>query len=274
MEKIQKALEKSKLQRGQTVTTGTQATAHSRILKNQTGKTIPEKISYSQTQVVDVSEQTLKDNRVVAGIKGHEHADVFRVLRTKVLHQMRRDNINSLAITSPGNSGGKSVISANLAIAIAMEVNQTVMLVDLDLRRPSLHNYFGLATGRGLADYLLDDVELNEMLIHPGIDRLILLLAGRALPQSSELLSTPKMMNLVKNITNRYTSRIIIFDLPPLLGLDDALTLLPNIHASLLVVEEGSNTKEEVLQSLRLLENMNLLGTVYNKAKQLQRSAY
>ena len=82
------------------------------------------------------------------------------------------------------------------------------------------------------------------------------------------------MMNLVEDITNRYTSRIIVFDLPPLLGLDDALTLLPKVHASLLVVEEGSNTKEEIQQSLRLLENTTLLGTVYNKAREIKQSPY
>ena len=100
---------------------------------------------------------------------------------------MRMEKINSLAIISLTRSGGKSVISANLAIAIASEINQTVMLVDLDLRRPSLNKYFGIENNKGLADYLLDDAELNEMLIHPSIDRLVLLPAGRALPKSSAI---------------------------------------------------------------------------------------
>ena len=65
-----------------------------------------------------------------------------------------------------------------------MEINQTVMLVDLDLRSPSVHNYFGIKAEKGLADYLLNEAELQEMLIHPGIDRLVLLPAGRALPQA------------------------------------------------------------------------------------------
>ncbi len=275
MERIREALKKAKQQRDQGEQNDSPAKSQSKnsIPTAQSNYSAGE-INYTQTKVVPISEQRLKENRLVAGIEGHENVDVFRVLRTKVLHKMRKENINSLAITSPKKNSGKSVISANLAIAIAMEMNQTVMLVDLDLRKPSLHKYFGIETDKGLSDYLLDDAELNEMLVHPSIERLVLLPAGRALPQSSELLSTPKMMNLVEEITNRYASRIIIFDLPPLLGLDDALTLLPNVHASLLVVEEGGNTKEEVHQSLRLLENMNLLGTVYNKAKQFKHLAY
>lgn len=275
MEKIQEALKKAKQQRGQQGKQTHSSRKNPSYTTSTTAQTVPtDEINYTQTKVVPVSEQTLIENRLIAGIEGHENADVFRVLRTKVLQKMRLEKINSLAITSPTISSGKSFISANLAIAIAMEINQTVMLVDLDLRKPSLHQYFGIEADNGLADYLLDDAELNEMLIHPSIDRLVLLPAGRALPQSSELLSTPKMVNLVEDITNRYTSRIIIFDLPPLLGLDDALTLLPNVHASILVVEEGGDTKEEVQQSLRLLENNNLLGTVYNKAKQFKHLPY
>ncbi len=274
MERIKVALDKAREQRDKGGLNGTPAKKGLKKITNMTQSTNTGAIHYTQTQVVPISEQTLKNNRLVAHISEHEQADVFRVLRTKILQKMRKDNINSLAITSPTNSAGKSVISANLAIAIAMEMNQTVMLVDLDLRRPSLHNYFGIETEKGLVDYLLDNVELNELLIHPSIEGLVLLPAGRALPQSSELLSTPKMIDLVKDITSRYTSRLIIFDLPPLLGLDDALILLPNVHASLLVVEEGVNTKEEVQQSLRLLDNTNLLGTVYNKAKHFKHSPY
>ncbi len=274
MEKIQEALKKAKQQRNQSELINPPAKTQPQNITPTTQSTAIDDINYTQTKVVPISEQTLKENRLVASIEGHENADVFRVLRTKVLHKMRKDNINSLAVTSPTISNGKSVVSANLAIAIAMEMNQTVMLVDLDLRRPSLHKYFGIETDKGLADYLLDDIELNEILIHPSIDRLVLLPAGRALPQSSELLSTPKMINLVEDITSRYASRIIIFDIPPLLGLDDALTLLPNVHASLLVVEEGGNTKEEVQQSLQLLENINMLGTVYNKSKISKASPY
>ena len=271
MEKIQKAIDKAK--RRQEQVTPTQRTTDQGAPQS-TECSVPVAINYSQTRVVRVSDRVLEENRIIASIEGHPYADLFRVLRTKVLHTMRQANLNSLAITSPTKGGGKSLISANLAIAIAMEINQTVMLVDLDLRSPSLHQYFDIEPQKGLADYLLNEAVLSEMLIHPGIERLVLLPVGRALPQSSELLSTPRMKNLIDDITHRYASRVIIFDLPPLLGQDDALTLLPSVHASLLVVEEGGNTREEIEQSMHLLENTNLLGAVYNKAKMEEQSPY
>lgn len=235
---------------------------------------VPRDIEYSQTRRVEVSTKLLESNRVIAGIKDHPQSDLFRVLRTKILHRMRVDKINSLAITSPTKGAGKSLVSANLAVSLAMEANQTVMLVDLDLRKPSISKYFGFDAQQGVSDYLLEGIELPELLIHPGIDRLVILPAGNPVPQSSELLSTPRMAHLVEDITNRYATRIIVFDLPPLLHLDDALIFLPQVKSSLLVLEEGVNTPPEIEQSLMLLEKSNLLGTVYNKARQTKHLPY
>ena len=235
---------------------------------------IPSDIEYTQTRRVDISADQLAANRVIAGIKNHPQSDLFRVLRTKVVQRMRSEQINSLAITSPTPGAGKSMVSANLAVSLAMEANQTVMLVDLDLRKPTLSKYFGFDARQGVADYLLEGVELPELLFHPSIDRLVVLPAGRPVPQSSELLSMPRMKSLVEDITHRYASRIVLFDLPPLLHMDDALIFLPQVKSSLLVVEEGGNTALEIEQCLMLLERSNMLGTVYNKARQSKHFPY
>lgn len=235
---------------------------------------VPSEIEYSQTRRVEISADLLESNRVIAGIKDHPQSDLFRVLRTKILHRMRLDKINSLAVTSPTKGAGKSMVSANLAVSLAMEANQTVMLVDLDLRKPTISNYFGFDAQQGVSDYLLEGTALPELLVQPGIDRLIILPAGNPVPQSSELLSTPRMAHLVEDITSRYATRIIVFDLPPLLHLDDALIFLPQVKSSLLVVEEGVNTPAEIEQCLMLLEKSNMLGTVYNKARQSKQLPY
>lgn len=274
MERIQKALDKAREQR-QDTTEGQGTPKSSRQPAAQQANSSRDDIKYSQTRIVQVSDDVLIENRVIAGIKGHFQADHFRMLRTKVLHMMKQQRYNSLAVTSPTKGGGKSMVTANLAVSIAMEANNTVLLVDLDLRRPSIHRYFGFEPVQGLTDYLLDGVELPELLVHPSIERLVILPVGRAVAQSSELLSTPRMTNLIQDITNRYASRIILFDLPPLLHMDDALAFLPQVHtASLLVVEQDVNTPVEVQQSMRLLENSNLLGVVHNKAKNFRQSPY
>lgn len=233
-----------------------------------------EGIKYSQTRIVPVSENVLRENRLVAGIKGSPHGDYFRMLRTKVLHKMGREGYRSLAVTSPMKGGGKSMVAANLAISIAMEVNHTVLLVDLDLRSPSIHRYFGFERGLGLVNYLLDGIALPELLVHPCIPRLVILPGGEAVSQSSELLSTPHMVDLVKDISTRYASRIVVFDMPPLLHLDDTLSFLPQVDSSLLVVEELVNTPAEVKQSMRLLEDHHLLGVVHNKARYIKPPPY
>lgn len=195
-------------------------------------------------------------------------ADIFRVLRTNILKQLRENNWNSFAITSATLGAGKTFISVNLAIAIAMEGNQSILLVDADLRRPSIAKYLGLQGEWGLVDYLKGDVSLEDILINPGIERLVILPGAGPNNNISELISSRKMVNLIKEIKSRYESRIIIFDIPPLFAADDALLFMPHIDAALLVVEDGKNTSDELQHSMYILEQTNLLGLVVNKSRQ------
>ncbi len=263
MDRLQKALDRAREERGQDSESSVQRTCASVDVRED-----HENIVYSETRTQTANPQKLAENRIIAGVSGHPQADVFRVLRTKVLQQLREQKLNSLAVTSANKNGGKSVVSANLAIAMALEENQTVLLVDLDLRRPSLAHTFGFSEERGLVDHLRAGVPIPDLLVHPEIERLVLLPAGQAVTNSSELMATPRMKDLVADILGRYRSRIVLFDLPPLLHTDDALQFLPQVQASLLVVEEGVDTPAEIQQCLRSLEQANLLGCVYNKARQ------
>ncbi len=233
-----------------------------------------EQIEYTQSRHIDIPQNVLSENRLIAGNRADPRATSFRMLRTQVLHTMRENDWISLAITGPSSGIGKSLIATNLAISISFEVNQTVLLVDLDLRRPSIHKYFGFDPEYGLADYLNGDAELKDMFINPEFKRLVLLPGKGSTSESSELLSSPRMQNLMKDLKGKYQSRIIIFDLPPLLHVDDAMVFLPNVDATLLVIENGKNTQSEVQNSMRLLEATNLLGTVLNKADEEIRDYY
>ncbi len=225
-------------------------------------------IRYTKTQSVIIDPDVLRDNRVIMGLNNDPRADLFRVLRTNVLKQLRENNWNSFAITSATPEAGKTFISVNLAIAIAMEGNQSVLLVDADLKCPKVGQCLGLEWEFGLVDCLNMDVSLEDTLINPGIERLVVLPGNDSNNNSSELISSQKMVNLIKEIKSRYESRIIIFDLPPLFAGDDALVFMPYIDAALLVVEDGKNTSEELQQSMYILEQTNLLGLVLNKSKQ------
>lgn len=225
------------------------------------------KIVYTQSKQHLISAETLLDRRVVAMQKHTQESDVFRMLRTKILTQLRTNKWNSFAITAPTKGAGKSMIAVNLAISMAMEVNQTVLLVDADLRYPKISWYFDMKITAGLQDYILLDTPLSDILIHPSIERLMVLPGRGQVSGTSEMLSGPKMRHLVEEIKNRYQSRIIIFDLPPILGADDVLASMDYYDAVLLIVEEGGNKPDEVKKALQLLSDKNLLGTVLNKSE-------
>lgn len=232
------------------------------------------KIAFKQTRSVLLDADKLAENRVIAGLKHDPRSAIFQILRTQVLMRLRKNGWHSIGITSALPGAGKSFISANLAVGISQEVNQTVLLLDLDLRRPKVAEYFDLEPEFGVKDFLLNDVPLSNILVNPGMERLVLLPGTGSVEESSEILSSPKATNLVSEVINRYDSRIVIIDLPPLLSTDDALICVPQVDAVLFVVEDGKTTKDEILRSLRLLEGYELLGTILNKSSAKSEQSY
>ena len=245
----------------------------------QTGKavgsqTLPPPIVYTRTRSLNIALSTLQQRRVMAAYDKGSFVDAYKILRTQVLHRLRENNWNVLGITSPGHGEGKTLTAVNLAVSLAMETSRTVLLVDADLRIPSIHEVFGLEDSPGLADYLLDDQPVEDLLVHPGIGSFVLLPAGRAISNSTEILTSPKMLALVEEFKNRYPARIVIFDLPPLLHTADVLAFSPYTDALLFVVEEGKTTAEQLQRALSLVKNSRpVLGTVLNKAGKMATTA-
>jgi len=226
-------------------------------------------IDYTKTQTVQVSPEILRKNRVVSGFLKEPLADAYRVLRTRVLRRVQHNNWKTIGVTSAGPGDGKTLTAINLAISIAMEPNYTVLLIDADLRRPSVHTFFGIKPKYGLGDYLTSEMAVEELLIHPGIERFVILPTPKSVDGSSELLALSKMVQLVQDLRTRYSSRLIIFDLPPVLVGDDVAALSPLLDAILLVVEDGKTQADELARAVELLEGVNLLGTVLNKSAEI-----
>lgn len=226
---------------------------------------VPDKIVYTHTRLVTLSPARLRERRVIAALEEGPLTEAYKILRTQVMLRMRENGWNLLGITSPGPGAGNTLTAANLVVSLALEVRQTVLLVDANLRNPAVHQLFGIAESPGLVDHLLDQKPVEDLLVHPGLPRLVLLPAGRAVRSPSELLTSPRMLSLISELKHRYASRIVIFDLPPLLPTDDVLALSPYIDAMLLVIESGRTQTEEIVQSLRLLKGVPILGTVLNK---------
>lgn len=268
MERIKEALDRARKERG-----GDSVWLDNGHLPN--GQIKPpafklEEIVYTQSRVANISPRLLAQNRVINNQQQSRYGDVYKVLRTQVLRKLGERGANTLAITSPGPGEGKSLTALNLAISMAMELDKTVLLVDADLRNPSLHRLLGLGKVPGLSDYLTSGVPLNELLIHPSIPRLVILPAGKNIANSTEMMSSQRMAKLVQEMKTRYPSRYVIFDLPPLLNVADASVFAPLVETSLMVVEEGVTKIEAAKRAAALLPQEKLIGTVLNKVQKME----
>ena len=231
---------------------------------------IPTDIVYTQTRQVDLYPGWLKQHRIIAGDSRDEVARAYKVLRTQVSQRMRQHGWRTLGVTSPGQGEGKTLTAINLSISLAMERNQTVLLVDANLSQPSIHSYLGIDVEQGLREHLLDGTPVQQVLVHPRIPGLVILPGSTPLNSSSESLSSRPMLQLVQELKRRYPMRWVIFDLPPVLVSDDVLAIAPYIDATLLVVEEGKTMRPELARAAELLQtsNQNLIGTVLNNSKE------
>lgn len=221
-------------------------------------------ILYSKTKVAQLNQQHLQANGIIYGEADRVGLTAYKMLRTQVLQRMTARGWNALALTSPAPSDGKSVTAINLAISLARELHHTVLLVDMDLRNPSIHRYFGLRPEKGIGDYLLRGAAMADVLLNPAIERLVLMPGKEPLENSSEILASPAMGNLVQELKTRYPSRIVLFDMPPVLSADDALSFAPYVDAFLLVLRDGKSTKQEIEQAMQIMKGATILGTVLN----------
>lgn len=261
MERIKEALERARQERQQSGGAFGAAASRDAIA------TPSSQIAYTQTRHAEISSEFLREKRIISGLDPDSFSDAYRILRTQVLQRLRENKWNVLAVTSPGLNEGKTLTAINLAISLAMEANYTVLLVDADLRHPNVHTYFGLEPEFGLSDYLLSDKPLQELLVHPaGIQGLVVLPGGKPLTNSSEILNSPKMSRLVEELKTRYPSRVVLFDLPPLLATADAIAFAPYVDAALLVLEEGKTSTQDAQHATELLRDTHLIGAVLNKS--------
>jgi protein-tyrosine kinase len=224
-------------------------------------------------RLVDLDADLLAGRNLLSG-PDHEDpviADKYRLLRTQLLTRMQAHGWSKIGVTSSGPKAGKTLTSINLALSIARDGSQHVVLIDADLRKSSMAEDLGLNGEVGLIDYLSSDLALEEVAVTPRDIPNLMIIPGRRIdPTTStpEVLRTAKMHNLVRGFG---AETIVVVDLPPVVVGDDVITVAAHLDGMLLVIEEGGTDVEELQHAAKLLEDFNLLGSVLNKSMEKNR---
>lgn len=202
-------------------------------------------------------------------------ADEFRIIKRPLLVKAfagaggEHSHSNLIMVTSSVQSEGKSFVTLNLAISIAMEMDSTVLLVDADVARPGLSKRLHIIERPGLIEKLTDDrSEMQELLLRTDIPKLTVLPAGERHKRSTELLASQKMGELLDEMASRYSDRIVLFDSPPLLESTEASVLASQMGQVVVVVEAESTSQMLVKETLSQLDSLDNVSLVMNKCKE------
>jgi len=219
----------------------------------------------------------LERNCILPGVTDPAALRAYKILRTRVMRRLEAQQWHSFGVTGLSPGDGKTLTSINLAITLAQNVNTWVFLADLDLRRGQVARAMGLSGlsgAAGLTDYLHGDASVEDIIYSPGIERLAIIPNLQQAADSSEMLTTPRMTELLQALERETPRRIIIFDLPPLLASDDVIAFAPQVDSMLLVVAEGATGRAALESAKETLSEMNLLGVVLNKSAETTETDY
>jgi len=262
MERLQKALDLARAERDRKLLAAAPAPAEPVPVNMQ------DTLVLSHTRVAKTEPSVLRANGIMPANASGPAGHAFKMLRTQVLQRLRQHGWNTLAVISPSPKDGKTFTAINLAIAIAGDTNHTTLLVDFDFRSPSVHQRFGIRPEIGVEQCLRGEATIAETLINPqGYPKLVLLPAREPVSNSSNLLSSERTRRLIRELKERYPNRVVLFDLPPVLGADDALAFAPQVDAALVVVGEEHTRREDLLRCFEIMRNIPIIGTVLNGSR-------
>lgn len=228
----------------------------------------------SAKNMLNIDLQSLSDrNFVSVATERRLIYEEYRVIKRKLINNafgslsstLKNPNLIMVSSSRPGE--GKTFTAVNLALSIALEQDKTVLLIDSDVLRPNVSRTLQISAPVGLTDYLSkDDVQVGDIMFSTNIDRLKIITAGKPHHLSTELLASDKMKELVEEFASRYPDRIVIFDAPPLLGVNETSVLAAMCGQAVIVLEENKTKLAELEKALSLLPPDIAVGFVINKA--------
>jgi non-specific protein-tyrosine kinase len=229
---------------------------------------------YTISRTVKLDTETILENRCLSLSAPVPEMEAYRLLRSLIIRRSETDGGNTLMITSAIPGEGKTLTSINLALTFAMEFSHTVFLVDCDLRQQNIHKVMGYESNKGLANYFIDSEPLPNLIVWPSIEKMTVISGGKTINKGSEFLGSPGMKSLVEDIKNRYPDRFIIFDVPPVLSVADALALVPYVDYIIVVVRSGYTPARDIKNAIQMLPKEKVLGMVLNGQKPSPKSYY
>lgn len=209
------------------------------------------------------------DERLLQGARFHrETFESFRLLRSKILHPLDgRPVPKSIMVTSAQPQEGKSYVTANLGIALAQGVDQHSLLVDCDLRLPTLAGLFGLGRKKGLVDFLAGKCSVEELIVRSSVEKLSLIPSGTPPVNPAELLASVRMHDLVEELSSRYPDRFVLFDSPPMQVASESIVLSQAVDGVILVVRQGRTPRAVLDRVIDDIGRHKIMGVVFNAHK-------
>ena len=199
-------------------------------------------------------------------------AEAYRTLRTNIQYSSFDKDIKTILVTSSGPSEGKSTTTGNLALTMAQS-DKKVLIVDCDLRKPTVHKKFSISNEKGLSNYLIGEVELDDVIVKYS-ENLYLLTSGTIPPNPAEMLSSKKMKEFLDLMKEKFDT--VIIDSPPVLAVTDAQILSTEVEGVLLVAASGQTEKEALIRAKELLLKVkaNILGVILTRVPQDSGKSY
>jgi Mrp family chromosome partitioning ATPase len=221
------------------------------------------------SQRANLDRRQCREQRVL--LDGSDDADApavaaYRMLRTRLLQRVRTNKWTTIALTSAGPNDGKTLTAINLAISVARERSRDVVLLDLDMRKPSVCRTLGVSPPRELRISLEQGNHLRDAFFTIGEENLLIAGSASSTERASELLASSHFDELLRVVKEGVANPIVLIDLPPVLLTDDALVVAPKIDAMLVVASQGLTGRDELTKALHLLSDFPVAGVVLNRA--------
>ena len=220
------------------------------------------------------SDKSFSDSLVMLSSPDSADAETFKVLRGQILFPKDRKVPRSMLVTSTFPAEGKTYVAANLAATLALSIDEYVLVIDADLRRPRLHRMFGFSKVQGLHEYLVGSRNIEELILKSGIDKLSILPAGKPPRNPTELLSSNMMIKFLDEVKERYKDRFIIIDSPPSSVTAESKFLGQHVDGIIYVVMANKTPRKDIEKAIDNLGREKILGVVFNGYEQVRKSYY